>query len=47
MAVEAVSAGIVSRKFPENGKSTGKLTIFAALPDPDNVLSFCIFVLFF
>ena len=28
MAVEAVRAGIVSRKFPENGKSTGNFSTF-------------------
>jgi len=30
MAVDAVSAGIVSGKFPENGKSTGKFLISRA-----------------
>jgi hypothetical protein len=41
MAVDAVSVGIVSGKFPENGKSTGKFLIFGTRMQPCPLLTTC------
>ena len=41
MAMVAVWAGNVSRKFPENGKSKGNLADSAALPVIESALALC------
>jgi hypothetical protein len=43
MAVDAVSVGIVSRKFPDNGKYAGKFLILEPPPRPLPVLPYCFY----
>jgi hypothetical protein len=41
MAVVAVRPGIVSRTFPETGKSTGKFSTSTVIPGPEIALLHC------
>jgi hypothetical protein len=46
MAVVAVRTGIVSRKFPESGKSTGKITSYSACIWHPSYIIYCIYYTF-
>jgi hypothetical protein len=46
VAVEAVWAGIVSKKFPETVKSTGKITSYRACISHPSYIIYCIYCTF-